>query len=158
MSAVILTGAIVWYLGSGYGPVPHAPVSAAQRAALSRYYLVHEWPQMDWGPAARDVACPIDILGASRASRQLRVYTVVTCADCAAGGQMATTGFVATLTGTSVSAVRMDDSPGYTGMIDEASVYPPSIRSTAINDIDYASPQWLAQRAIAAAGCHHPAR
>ncbi|HEY1917413.1 MAG TPA: hypothetical protein VGH27_17745 [Streptosporangiaceae bacterium] len=145
---------------SGFSPPPHAAVSAAQRAAISRYYLSELWPGQGLGPGDGypRVACPVDVLGAARTGRRLRVYTVVHCTSAnqaCAGGTEYTDGLVADLTGTTITGVQRDDAPYYSGMIAESKIYPPALRSAALNDINYAGPAWLATLAATTEGCPH---
>jgi hypothetical protein len=65
----------------------------------------------------------------------------------------AVSGLVADLIGTKVVRVRQDDAEGYEGMIEEASIYPTSVRSTALNDINSAGPGWLSSLAAKEVGC-----
>jgi hypothetical protein len=144
----VLLGAV----GAVFNPVPHAPVTSAQQDAISRYYLAKLWLP-DGDPR---VGCPIDVLGADRLGRRLRVYTVVHCTSasshCAVGTDY-TAGLVTDLVGTKVVRVRQDDAVGYDGMIAEGSIYPTSVRSTALNDIDNGGPEWLRTLAAKTAGC-----
>src|SRR6202171_1283289 len=54
---------------------PHAFVSAAQQAAISRFYVRKLW----FSDGSHSVGCPVDVLGAQRIHGRLRVYTVVVC-------------------------------------------------------------------------------
>jgi hypothetical protein len=141
--------------GPGTGPVgavPHAPVSAAQRASLARYYLTKLWLPDGF---AR-VGCPVDVIGAAQTGRELRVYAVVDCTSvtrsCEVGTQ-GTDGLVADLVGTDVIHAWQDDAIDEAGVISEASIYPPSVRSAAVNDINTDGPRWLRTLAARAAGC-----
>jgi hypothetical protein len=139
-------------VGAVFDPVPHAPVTSAQLAAIDRYYLARLWLP-DGDPR---VGCPVDVLGAARVGRQLRVYTVVHCTSASrhcAGGVDYTAGLVADLVGTNIVRVQQDDAVGYQGMIAEGSIYPTSVRSTALNDIDNGGPGWLRTLAAKTAGC-----
>ncbi len=153
MSVIGVTATLMIACGCS-GPVPHAHVSSAQQRAITRYYLAKLYLS-DGNPR---VGCPVDILGAAHVGGRLRVYTVVHCTSASqncAGGLDFTSGLVADLVGTKVVSTEQDDAEGYQGMISEASIYPPSIRSAAINDINSGGPVWLRQAAGVAAGCVH---
>lgn len=134
------------------GAVPHAPVTSAQRAALTRYYLARLWLADGY---AR-VGCPVAVLGTARIGGRLRVYAVVHCTSVTpqcAGGTDYTEGLVADLIGTEVVGVKRDDAVYYDGMIAEGNIYPPALRSTALNYINYGGPDWLRTLAARDAGC-----
>jgi hypothetical protein len=136
------------------GPVPEARVTAAQRAAITRYYLTNLWTS-DGNP---HVACPVDVLGAAHIGHRLRVYTVVHCTStphCARGGTNYTNGLVVDLAGTSVAGVQQDDAVMESEVVSEARIYPPSLRSRALNDVNYGGPAWLRNLAAKNAGCLH---
>jgi hypothetical protein len=134
------------------GAVPHAPVSAAQRASLAHYYLTKLWLPDGF---AR-VGCPVDVIGAARTGHELRVYGVVDCTSvtksCDVGTQ-GTSGLVADLVGTDVIHAWQDDAIDEAGLISEAEIYPPSVRSAAVNDINTDGPSWLRTEAARVAGC-----
>jgi len=137
---------------SVFDPAPHAHVSPAQLAAVTRYYRMKLWLPDGY---AR-VGCPVDVLAAARLGRRLRVYTVVHCTSATrhcVGGSDYTAGLVADLIGTKVVRVQQDDAEGYDGMIAESSIYPASVRSTALNDIDNGGPGWLRELAAKVACC-----
>jgi hypothetical protein len=134
------------------GTVPHAPVTSAQRAAITRYYVTRLWLADGY---AR-VGCPVAVLGAARIGRRLRVYAVIHCTSATSrctGGTDYTEGLVTDLIGTKIVGVKRDDAIDYNGMIAEASIYPPALRSTALNYINYGGPAWLRKLAAEAAGC-----
>lgn len=148
---------------TGAGAAPDAAVSAAQRAAISHYYLSKLWPGQGLGPSDGypRVACPVDVLGAARLGRRLRVYTVVHCTSASkacVGGTEYTDGLVADLADTTITGIQRDDASGYDGMISEGRIYPPSLRSAALNAINDAGPAWLATQAATAEGCPHGVR
>lgn len=156
-ASAILTVLLAMSGCSVVDPAPHAPVSSAQRAAVTRYYRTKLWLPDGY---AR-MACPIDVLAAARFGRRLRVYTVVHCTsfsrECA-GGTDYTSGLVADLIGTKVVRAQQDDAEGYSGMIAEASIYPTSVRSAALSDINSGGPDWLRELAAKTAGCPDGAR
>jgi hypothetical protein len=155
--AVLVAGGVLTLVpgAPGYSvlhPVPRAPVSSAQQAAIGRYYLTKLWLP-DGNP---QVGCPVDVLGAARFGRRLRVYTVVHCVSASlhcAGGADYTAGLVTDLVGTKVVRAQEDDAVYYSGMIAEGSIYPASVRSTALSDIDNDGPGWLRELAMKTAGC-----
>jgi len=135
-----------------FDAAPHAHVSSAQLAAVTRYYRTKVWLPDGY---AR-VGCPVDVLGAARFGRRLRVYTVVHCTSATRrciGGSDYTSGLVADLIGIKVVRVQQDDAEGYDGMTAEGSIYPASVRSSALNDINNGGPGWLRELAAKAAGC-----
>lgn len=137
---------------SVFDAAPHARVSSAQLAAITRYYRAKVWLPDGY---AR-VGCPVDVLGAARLGRRLRVYAVVHCTSATrgcGGGSDYTSGLVADLIGIKVVRVQQDDAEGYDGMIAEGSIYPASVRSSALSDINNGGPAWLRQAAAKAAGC-----
>ena len=140
---------------SGPG-VPHAFVSAAQRAAISRFYVrkLWLWP----GEEGLSVGCPVDVLGAQRFHGRLRVYTVVVCksftARCAEVTAY-TEGMVADMAGTRVVGVLRDDAPDEEGVIAEARIYPAPLRSVALGYITYGGPRSMWNVAARMAGCPH---
>jgi hypothetical protein len=137
------------------GPaVPHAFVSPAQQAAISRFYVRKLW--IDDGEPR--VGCPVDVLGAQRIHGRLRVYTVVVClsftAKCIDFGA-GTDGLVADMAGTRVVGVLRDDAPDEEGAVAEAWIYPESVRSGALGYINDGGPSSLWGRAAKMAGCPH---
>jgi hypothetical protein len=132
--------------------VPHFPVTKAQQAALTHYYLQRLW----FPDGFARVGCPVAILGAARIGQRLRVYAVVHCtsvtAQCAVGTDY-TDGLAADLVGTEVVGVKRDNADDYNGMIAEGDIYPPALRSTALNYINYGGPAWLRKLAARVAGC-----
>lgn len=157
-SAGVLACTATGCTGAGAtGPVPHAPVTIAQRAAISGYYDRHVLPGLGVGPpypGYSSVACPVDVLGAARIGRRLRVYTVIHCSTCGIDTEF-TQGLTADLAGTTITGIQQDNAEDYSGMISEGSIYPPSLRSTALADINYAGPTWLAELAAKIADCSH---
>jgi len=142
---------------SGCSSVPPAQVTSAQLAAVTHYYLTRLWLPDD---SAR-VGCPVDVLGAANIGRRLRVYTVVHCTSATArcaGGSDYTEGLVADLIGTKIVGVKRDDAVDYTGMIAEGDIYPPALRSTALDDINLGGPAWLRSLAAKVTGCPHGVR
>lgn len=136
------------------GPaVPHAFVSSAQRAAISRFYVRKLW--LDDG---HSVACPVDVVGAQRIHRRLRVYTVVVCRSftvrCAELTAY-TEGLVADMAGTRVVSVLRDDAPDEEDAITEARIYPQSLRPVALGYINDGGPRSLWNVAARMAGCPH---
>jgi hypothetical protein len=132
--------------------VPHAPVTAAQRVALTRVARRDLW----LNDGDTHVACPVDVLGAAHIGRRLHVYTVVQCSSFdqrCVNDVSFTAGLVAELTGTKVVGVQLDDAEGYQGMISEADIYPSSLRSAALNYINSGGPASLRQLAAEKAGC-----
>jgi hypothetical protein len=86
------------------------------------------------------------------------VYAVVQCSSFdqrCVNDTSFTSGLVADLIGTRVTGVQLDDAEGYQGMIAEASIYPSSVRSTAINAINSDGSASLRTSAAKAAGCPH---
>jgi len=153
----ILTMLVITTGCSLVNPAPHAPVTSAQRAAITRYYLTKLWLPDGFARTG----CPVDVLGAARLGQRLRVYTVVHCTSATrgcVGGSDYTAGLVADLIGTKVVHVEQDDAEGYDGMIAEAGIYPTSVRSTALNDINGGGPAWLRELAARAAGCPNGVR
>jgi hypothetical protein len=133
---------------------PHAFVSPAQQAAISRFYVRKLW----FSDGSHSVGCPVDVLGAQRIHGRLRVYTVVVClsftAKCADLGA-GTEGLVADVAGTHVVGVLRDDAPYEAGLLAEAKIYPGSLRSVAIKYINDGGPSSLWNRAAKMAGCPH---
>jgi hypothetical protein len=132
-------------------------VTATQQESISRYYLARLWNADGF---AR-VGCPVAVLGADRIAPRLRVYTVVHCTSVTvqcSGGTDYTEGLVADLIGTEVVSVKRDDAINYDGMIAQASIYPPALRSAAIDDMNHDGPPWLTSLAAKAAGCPHGVR
>jgi hypothetical protein len=137
------------------GPAaPHAFVPTAQQAAISRFYVRKLW--FDEGLSR--VGCPVDVLGAQRMRRRLRVYTVIVChsftAKCVEFTAY-TQGLVADMAGTRVVGVLRDDAEDEAGVEAEASIYPESLRSVAVGYINDAGPSSLWNRAARMAGCPH---
>jgi hypothetical protein len=134
--------------------VPHAAVSPAQQAALSRFYVRKLW----LSDGSHSVGCPVDVLGSLRIRRRLRVYTVVVClsftAKCVDFGA-GTEGLVADMAGTRVVGVLRDDAPDEELATAEARIYPPSLRSVALGYINDGGPSSLWHRAAKMAGCPH---
>ena len=132
--------------------VPDAAVTSAQRAALTHYYLERLW----LADGFARVGCPVAVLGAARIGQRLRIYAVVHCTSvtvqCGAGTDY-TEGLVADLIGTNVVGVKRDDAVDYNSMIAEGDIYPPVLRSTALNYINYDGPDWLRKLAARVAGC-----
>jgi hypothetical protein len=134
--------------------IPNAPVTSGQRAAISGYYLKNLWLS-DGNPK---VACPVDVLGATRTGHGLRVYTVIHCTSATAHcgyGTDYTEGLVADMTSAAVTDVQRDDAPDYSGMIAEGTIYPLSLRATALGYVNYGGPAWLRNLAAKTAGCPH---
>jgi hypothetical protein len=132
--------------------VPHAPVTPAERAALTRIARKDLW--LNNGDT--HVACPVDILGAAHIGRRLRVYTVVQCSSFdqhCVNDTSFTSGLVADLIGSKIVGVQLDDAEGYQGMISEADIYPSSLRSAALNYINGNASASLMQTAADEAGC-----
>jgi hypothetical protein len=137
------------------GPAaPHAFVSPAQQAAISRFYVRKLW--FDEGLSR--VGCPVDVLGAQRMRGRLRVYTVIVChsftAKCTEFTAY-TEGLVADMAGTRVVGVLRDDTSDETEVVAEARIYPESLRSVAVGYINDAGPSSLWNRAARMAGCPH---
>jgi hypothetical protein len=102
----------------------------------------------------------VDVLGAAHIGHRLRVYTVVQCSSFGrrcVNDTSFTSGLVAALIGTKVVGVQLDDAEGYQGMVSEASIYPSSLRSAAINYINGDGSASLRQTAADEAGCPHGA-
>lgn len=101
----------------------------------------------------------MDVLGAAPIGHRLRVYTVVHCMSttphCARGGTDYTGGLVVDLAGTSVVGVQQDDAEMEAEVVSEARIYPPSLRSRALSDLDYGGPAWLRNLAAKNVGCPH---
>src|SRR5215470_6861677 len=97
-------------------PAPHAFVSQAQQAAISRFYVRKLW--IDDGEPR--VGCPVDVLGAQHMRGRLRVYTVIVChsftAKCAVSAVL-TEGLVADMAGTRIVCVLRDDAPDEAGVV-----------------------------------------
>lgn len=139
-------------------PVSHVPVSSAQRAAIAHYYLTKLWTS-DGDPSDPRVACPVDALGAARIGGRLRVYTVIHCTSttprCAEGGTDYTVGLVADLARTTIVRAQQDDAEMESDAVSGARIYPPSLRSTALNYMNYDGPAWLRNLAAKDLGCPH---
>jgi hypothetical protein len=156
-AATVLACTVAGCTAAAPAPIPHAPVTTAQRDAISRYYDRHVLPGLGLGPphpGYSSVACPVDVLGAARTGQRLRVYTVIHCTTCGIDSE-ATQGLTADLIGTTVTGIQQDNAEDYSGMIAEASIYPPSIRPAALADINTAGPAWLRNLAAKDAGCPH---
>ena len=140
--------------GCASSAIPHAPVSLAQRQAISRFYIGELWR----ADGSQSVGCPVDVLGAEVISGRLRVYTVVHCtsftAQCAAMTTY-TEGLVADMAGTHVARVFRDDAIDEAGAVTEAEIYPESLRPLALNYMNYGGPHSLWDPAAKAAGCGH---
>jgi hypothetical protein len=149
-----ITLAVVALPGCSGLAAPHAFVSPAQQAAISRFYVRKLW--IDDGESR--IGCPVDVLGAQHIRGRLRVYTVIVChsftAKCALFTAY-TEGLVADMAGTRVIDVLRDDAPDEAGDTAEASIYPESIRSAALGYINNAGPNSLYNRAAQMAGCPH---
>lgn len=140
--------------GCASSAIPHAPVSLAQRQAISRFYIEELW----LADGSQSVGCPVDVLGAEVMSGRLRVYTVVHCtsftAQCAAMTTY-TEGLVADMAGIHVVRVFRDDAIDEAGAVKEAEIYPESLRPLALNYMNYRGPHSLWDPAAKAAGCGH---
>jgi hypothetical protein len=150
MALVILTS------GCSGTAAPHVFVSPAQQAAISRFYVTKLW--LGETDESHRVGCPVDVLGAQRIHRRLRVYTVVVCksftAKCAELTAY-TEGLVADMAGTSVVGVLRDDAPDEEGAVAEATIYPESLRSEALGYMNSGGPSSLYNHAAKMAGCPH---
>jgi hypothetical protein len=73
------------------------------------------------------------------------------CVDFSAG----TEGLVADMAGTRVVDVLRDDAVDEAGLLAEARIYPGSLRSVAVNYINYGGPSSLWDHAAKMAGCPH---
>jgi hypothetical protein len=155
----ILLGGIAIAACSSAGPrsgstdaISHAPVSTAQRTSLAHYYLTKLW-QPD---GSARVGCPVDVISAAQTGHELRVYAVVNCTSVTRSCDVeteGTDGLVVDLVGTNVVHAWQDDGIDEADVISEARIYPPSVRSAAVNDINTDGPRWLTTLAARAAGC-----
>lgn len=141
-------------VGCAGSAIPHARVSLAQRQAISRFYIRKLW----LADGSQSAGCPVDVLGAEVTGGRLRVYTVVHCtsftAQCAAMTDY-TEGLVADMAGTHVVRVFRDDAIDEAGAVTAAQMYPESLRSLALNYMNYGGPRSLWDLAAKAAGCAH---
>lgn len=131
-------------------------VSERQKAAISAAFIHHEFSP----PFPRSqprIGCPVDVLGSTRVGRELVVYTVIHCWSsdraCKDSGYDGTDGMVARLRGDVVVSAAYDDAIDYEGGMEEAKIYPKSLRTKAFNLMDDDGPSGYDKLAQQMAGC-----